>query len=704
MALVHPWALLAGLAVGLPLLIHWLTRPRPVRLPLSTIRFVREALQQRRAKHRLRDLLLLLLRAAAVVLLAIAFARPLTGARPLVTADSAGGAARVVLLDQSLGMSEVANGATAFDRARPTAARYIAYRPGARADLILAAARPRPVTERLTSNFGPLRDELSAAQPLAQRLDSAAAINLAAELLASAPAGGERELVIISNFQRSNWSNVDFSPLPSDTRIQLESVAPATTPDNIAVVKVAAVGRAEQGRETRIDVEVGNYSKAAREVDVLLTVGRATARLKRVCPPGVKTLLSTTLVPADAGWQGGEARLLGVEDAVSADNVRPFVLNVRPPPVYALITREPAAPRPTSSHFLERALAPIRSRDDAGGTKKAEAVRRIAPDALDRDAIAGADLIVLDHPGKLSAPQAGLLAALLRRGRPVLYVAAEPVDATNLKLLEQAAGRDLKMPVEFAPPPAATSRHDLFLTQVKRNASPFATFGESLPAAIGPLRFGGGLSSRPAPGGLADDVLAEFDDHSACLTTTACAAGTLAVLNADLNDSNLIASPVFVPLLEELVDRLLLRRGTDESVACGEPLAAYLPAEAGDAAGLNIERPAGSAPASGAPGMISDDANFVLWRWSAAGPPGVYAVKRDAATVFAIASAAPGTASDLTPLEADMLTHRLAGERSVAMRSVSEEAERHDRAWAWVLVACAGCLLTELLMLRVFRT
>ena len=83
MNLLHPWALgIGALAIGLPVLIHWLTRPRPVTLPLSTIRFVREAVQQRRARYRLRDLIILLLRTLAVALIAYAFARPLIGSQP----------------------------------------------------------------------------------------------------------------------------------------------------------------------------------------------------------------------------------------------------------------------------------------------------------------------------------------------------------------------------------------------------------------------------------------------------------------------------------------------------------------------------------------------------------------------------------------------------------------------------------------------
>src|SRR6185295_6801605 len=127
--LLHSWALPVGaVAIGLPLLIHWLTKPRPVTLPLSTLRFVREAVQQRKAKYRLRDLIILLLRAVAIALLALAFARPLSGSKPLV-ADNPGDAARVVILDRSQSMAAVSRGVQAFERARPAAGKYLSYSP-----------------------------------------------------------------------------------------------------------------------------------------------------------------------------------------------------------------------------------------------------------------------------------------------------------------------------------------------------------------------------------------------------------------------------------------------------------------------------------------------------------------------------------------------------------------------------------------------
>src|SRR5207249_3853929 len=129
---------------------------------------------------------------------------------------------------------------------------------------------------------------------------------------------------------------------------------------------------------------------------------------------------------------------------------------------------------------------------------------------------------------KLPMEALQLLAASLRRGRGVFYVAAEPTDATNLKLLADAAGSELQLPVEFTPPPAGQRRRDLFLAEVRRDQPPFSVFGDGLASVTGSLRFAGGLSSRRLEGALADDVLAAYSDRSACLVVSACGGGTLA--------------------------------------------------------------------------------------------------------------------------------------------------------------------------------
>src|SRR5258707_12779349 len=104
MSFLHPTLLFAGLAVGLPVLIHWLTKPRPVQLSLSTVRFVMQAVHQQRARHRLRGWLILLLRGVAVALLVWAVARPLWGQKPLGSPGGLGAGVRGVVVGQSASM------------------------------------------------------------------------------------------------------------------------------------------------------------------------------------------------------------------------------------------------------------------------------------------------------------------------------------------------------------------------------------------------------------------------------------------------------------------------------------------------------------------------------------------------------------------------------------------------------------------------
>lgn len=699
MSFLHPWMLFAGLAaVALPVAIHYLTRPRPLRLPLSTIRFVREAVQQKRARYRLRDLLVLLLRAAAVVLLAWAFARPLTGAKPLIVAGAPGRAARVVLLDASRSMSASGGGTTAFDRGRAAAGGYLQYQPDLRADLMIAAAKPTSVFESPSTNLAAMREALTAAKSLPQRLDVQGAINRAAELLAKGALSPDTrlELIIISDFQRTSWATADFSPVPKGASIQFESVAPSQVPENLALLRVGARGRIEQGRDLPIEVDVGNYSHAPRQVEVDVTAGDATCRLSGLCPPGVKSTLTGTITPRMPGWIAGEARLSGIHDALPADDARPFVMNVRRLPVYALITREPSRPHPSSSHFLERALAPVQPREGQPG----ERVVRIDPAQIDRDTLSAASLLVVDHPGKLSADAVKLMTALLRRGRGMLYVASEPADATNLKMLADAAGSDLKMPVEFSPPPAGQQRRDLFPAEWRKDQAPFDSLGQTMNAVAGTLRFAGGLSSRRLEGGLIDDIVASFSDRSACLVVTPCGAGTLAVLNADLAESDLPASSLFVPLVGELCGRLLAGNAIPDASPSGEPFAAYLPGDSGTAAGLTILGPGGATlPAD----QLTEESGFVVWRSDAANPPGVYQVNRGATAAFAVATDCPPSESDLEPLDPATLKSRLATGRSVYFKGAGDEPPR-DQAWAWILVACAACMMGEFGVLKAFRS
>jgi hypothetical protein len=709
------WAIgLAGAALAIPVLVHLLTRPRPQRFPLSTVRFVREVVQQKRSRNRLRDIIILALRTLALAMIGLAIARPMWGDRPLVEPEGEGDIARVVLVDVSQSMAARQQGIALFERARAIASKYLVARSGLRINLILAGATPHAAFEGPSINVTVLRDNLAQAEPRAERLQLDAALKLAAPMLAQGGEATRRELVIVSDFQRTAWSNVDFGLLPEGTEIQLESVAPAEPLDNCAVLAVECQGRPTAGQSLKANVEVGNFGPAARQIEVEVQLGDDAFRIAGLCPPGVATILSGETTLRESGWRTGSARLLDLDDALASDNRRPFVLSVRDAARYVLVTSQPVSRRPSAAYYLERALSPYESRGDGRTT----AIDRVSPARLDLETVGDADLIVLDHPGPLNEPVVKLLASLLRRGRPIFYVAGQLIDAVNLRRLSDELGADLQTPVELAPPARGMLRRDMTIAEVNRRAAPFQTFGDQLSSHLEGLRFNGALSSRRLEGGLADEVLATYSDRSACLFISRAGAGRLAVLNADLEQTNLPTSQMFVPLLSELVDELI-QRDVNPTALAGEPMLRRMPLHLKPQQNLEVvsdSKSQGGATAepddsaADARGAFSSESDGVVWSWNSPGPVGAYRVvtqdeRRQDQTVYAQAVATAAEESDLAAIGSDVLTERLAvkGRNLHYHISTAENLDDSD-LWAWLAAAAVLCLLGEIVALRMFRT
>ncbi|MBN2181505.1 MAG: BatA domain-containing protein [Sedimentisphaerales bacterium] len=77
------WTFLFGsIAIAGPLLAHMLAKPRFRRLPFTMLQFLRSSQTESYSRRRLRDLLILLLRCAIIVLIALLFAQPIMYIKP----------------------------------------------------------------------------------------------------------------------------------------------------------------------------------------------------------------------------------------------------------------------------------------------------------------------------------------------------------------------------------------------------------------------------------------------------------------------------------------------------------------------------------------------------------------------------------------------------------------------------------------------
>jgi hypothetical protein len=341
-------AFLAGLAaLAIPVLVHLRHRERkdPVRFP--SLMFLRRIPFREVRRQQIQHWPLFLLRALAVALLVLAFARPFfEGGDPPLAAPGAQGREVAILLDRSASMGYGSRWARA-----QAAARQVVDGLGRddRASLILfdeqAAVTARPDNDRAL-----IRAAIDAAAPGAATTRYAPALRAAAELL-----GGthlpRREAVLISDFQRTGWRGEDLDPLPEGTVLNRVDVGGGAAP-NLAVI-AAEVSPAVSGAGPGVAVQARLAATGLRgplRTRATLLLNQRPAETREVTVPG-DGIVSIGFNPAAVapGTARGEIRLEPV-DSLAIDDTYRFISSGERPLRVLLIQAAGATP------FLSRAL------------------------------------------------------------------------------------------------------------------------------------------------------------------------------------------------------------------------------------------------------------------------------------------------------------------------------------------------------------
>lgn len=347
MSFLAPLFLAALAALAIPVVLHLTHRERrePVRFP--SLAFVRRIPFRTTERRRIRDLVLLLLRAAAVALLVIAFARPFLTRRG-ADADALGTAREVVmLLDRSASMGYGDRWPRALRAARDAIG---SLGPEDRATIILFDQAPE-VAVPATGDRARLEGALASARPGGGATRLAPAVQLAADLLeqSTLPA---KTAVLITDFQRSGWDGAAEMRLPPGATLEPVFVGD-DAPRNVAVTDVALERSPADGGRVTVTASVANFG--SDDVTVRARLGTHDQTLQEVpaaVPAGGAApvrfppiALPATPTPAWVAVDG---------DRLPADDRRPFVL--RPIPTIAVLLVEPTGAPARETLYLRRAL------------------------------------------------------------------------------------------------------------------------------------------------------------------------------------------------------------------------------------------------------------------------------------------------------------------------------------------------------------
>lgn len=302
MSFLEPLYLLLGGAAAVPLVLHLMRRKIHNQVEFPAVAYLARAERENNRQIKMRNLLLMLLRILAVLMLAFAAARPLGaffGAGHVPTALA-------IVLDNSLSTSAIVNGQPVLATLRASARE--AAEAATSSDRIWLVTANGTVTGGTREQVAEAIDRTDA---LAGRADLATAVTRASGLVAGAGLGAQ-QVVIVTDGQATTWPD----PVSAgDVRVSV--LAPsASPPPNRAVVQAEA-------RPARWTPRGSVVARATGPDSATYRIALGTTRLASGIARGGEDLTVHT-TSTEQGWRAGVVELEA--DELRGDDVRHFAV------------------------------------------------------------------------------------------------------------------------------------------------------------------------------------------------------------------------------------------------------------------------------------------------------------------------------------------------------------------------------------------
>ena len=457
MGFLTPLWLLLGAAISVPLILHLLQRHQGPRVIFPAVRYLKRAEREHARRIKLRQLLLLLLRLIAVLLIAFAAARPFLRGAGVGHAP----AAVVIVLDNSLSSGLVVGDRRVLDELKDRALETLRRAgPDDRFWLLRAGAPWEPA---LPGDAQTIATRVRETNPTAASADLVASVERARAILAQGAEGRGPEIQLLSDLQANNVRGTARSQNGNDVRVLLWGPKRANVTN--ASVDAVTVGGGLAPRAGERSTVVAQLGGTARDsVNVRLSVaGRITGAA--IAVPGSAAVIP--LPPRPASLITGEVEIDA--DALRADDRRVFVATIAPPPKVHLT-------RPTP--FIAEALDVLAGANRIVRTSSAPDVV-IAPAGFGGEA-AGAtgSVVVMPPESPLELPASNRRLAVL--GITWRYEQSEPAGelrfaASGNDELQRALGA-VRVTQLYAVRPAGNTAQDSVMLRLS-NGAPWAVRG-----------------------------------------------------------------------------------------------------------------------------------------------------------------------------------------------------------------------------------
>ncbi len=586
--------LLGGLAAGsIPFLIYIFNRSRFRTQKWGAMHLLDAAIATNRRRIRLEQLLLLILRAMIPAVLALCMARPvITRMKNLIRNSKS---SVVVMLDNSFSMEGGDNLRSNFTQATEETGKLVDNLPQGSQVAILGMAGPVSDREHSGYDLPQSRRVISAARGGFGIAGVGESMETAAGLFASRMHHADRQLVIVSDFQRASWG--DDSATARRRAIELVNAATVKPrivlmdvgidiKENLAVQSIelsrAVIG---VGQKVNIRANIRNYGKNSySNLPVYFKVDGTGKSMSQINIGGRES--AQVLFSASFETAGSHLLEVAVDaDRLTADNTCRKSLPVLDRLPVLLVDGAPSEqPLAGETAFLEIALKPY----GAAGSELKDMIdpEVVAYDRFDTKALDQPRVLVLANVPALDDGQLRAVRDFVHNGGGLMIF---PGDKTNHRWYNDkllADGRGL-LPMRIASL-AGDGDSDSAVTVVSQHYDHAALelFNDprngSLTGAqirlwyrLAPMLDAAG---KRAPA----RILARLDNGDPFLVERDFGHGRVLLCStpADADWSNLPLRPFYLPLMQQLVTYLASKVNPPRNIRIGQRLAIFLPEKA----------------------------------------------------------------------------------------------------------------------------
>jgi hypothetical protein len=673
MSFLTPLFFLGVAALAAPILVHLVRRTRARRVQFPALVFVRQVPQRTIRRRTLHNVLLMLLRCLAILLIVIAFTRPFFSGGSAAKDNSAAGAT-VILVDNSLSMRREGLFAQAQQRAESAL-------DEARNDeqvALVSFDKRYNVLNRFLSDKNRVRSGIKSLSAGWDGTDYEQALRGAESLLSEVETTGPKRIVMISDFQMPGWTLASATfKLSNNTQLTTLDVGGNTPPPNIAITNVEARGVVfGQKYSDNLVVHVSNFSDTPKDhLQVDFQINDQTVEKRDI---SLNTRDSRVVEFTGFNLNEGANRCtinIGSGD-FEPDNRFYFTLR-RETPAKALIIEGASRGRSDSLH-LQSALTADDALPFAFTLKSAGSV--------DPSSISEYKLVILNDAGPISSALADTLVRFVNTGGQMIVSTGAKTQADTFNnSLQQISPATLRDAVQ------TKAGESVAITEVKFDHPIFEVFQQS--GRLASANVIGYFHSEPRANAT---VLARFEDGSPALVEASTGKGRVLLFTSSLGPSwnDLPLTPLYLPFIHQMV-RYAGSRDENAWYGLGQTFTVGKQQETAPPA---VDTPGGTRLSET---RLTPDGDLLV----TAREPGFYRLRYNSTPGFAAVNI-DGAEGDFTKVNFGEFVVGVTGgagtaEGSEANRNASnEDVEGRQRVWWSLLLIALLLLLAESFLAR----